>query len=252
MRPASRMDRIQTAIQKPGSNANLRPTDTGARLYRGWAMSRTPKRTRLIVMDVDSTFIQDEVVDLLAAHADAGAEVSRITELAMTGELDFSESLHQRVATLAGLPESVIEDVRAQIRLTPGVPELCEAALSGGHHLALVSGGFLQVIQPVATDLGISMIRANVLEIRDGRLTGRVVGEIVDRAGKARALAEFADAAGVAESDTVAIGDGANDLDMIAAAGLGIAFNARPMVRAAADATIDTPRIDSAIGLIGL
>lgn len=203
-------------------------------------------------MDVDSTFIQDEVVDLLAAHAHAGDTVARITERAMTGELDFSESLHQRVATLAGLPESVIDDVRAEIRLTPGARELCEAALSAGHHLALVSGGFLQIIQPVAAELGISLIRANILEIHDGKLTGRVIGDIVDRAGKAHALADFAEDVGVSLSDTVAIGDGANDLDMIAAAGLGIAFNARPMVRAAADATIDTPRIDAVVDLIGL
>ena len=215
-------------------------------------MSTSPDRTRLIVMDVDSTFIQDEVVDLLAAHAHAADQVTRITEQAMTGELDFSESLHQRVATLAGLPESVIDDVRREIRLTHGVTELCEAALSGGHHLGLVSGGFLQVFQPLAADLGISMIRANVLEIRDQELTGRVVGDIVDRAGKAQALADFAEAVGVPMPDTVAIGDGANDLDMIAAAGLGIAFNARSMVREAADATIDTPRIDAAIDLIGL
>jgi phosphoserine phosphatase len=203
-------------------------------------------------MDVDSTFIQEEVVDLLAAHAHAGEEVTRITERAMAGELDFSDSLNQRVATLSGLPESVIVDVRREIRLTPGVTELCEAALAGGHHLALVSGGFLQVIQPVAAELGISMIRANILEIRDGVLTGRVVGDIVDRPGKAHALAEFAEAVGVPQSDTVAIGDGANDLDMLAAAGLGIAFNAKPLARAAADATIDTPRIDAAIRLIGL
>lgn len=209
-------------------------------------------RTRLIVMDVDSTFIQEEVVDLLAAHADAGDEVARITERAMTGEMDFSESLRQRVATLAGLPDSVIDDVRHEIRLTPGVPELCEAARSGGHHLALVSGGFLRVIQPLAEDLGISMIRANVLEVHNGKLTGGLVGEIVDRPGKARALTDFAEAVGVPMDDTVAIGDGANDLDMIEAAGLGIAFNAKPMARAAADATIDTPRIDAAIALIGL
>ena len=215
-------------------------------------MSRTSTRTRLIVMDVDSTFIRDEVVDLLAAHAHAGDEVAQITERAMAGELDFSESLHQRVATLAGLPESVIDDVRSEIRLTPGARELCAAAHSGGHHLALVSGGFLQVIEPVAADLGISLITANILEIRDGELTGDLVGDIVDRAGKAQALADFAETVGVPLSDTVDIGDGANDHDMIAAAGLGIAFNARPMVRSAADATIDTPRIDAAIDLIGL
>jgi phosphoserine phosphatase len=206
----------------------------------------------LIVMDVDSTFIQDEVVDLLAAHAGAGDQVAAITRRAMAGELDFRESLIERVATLAGLPESILDDVRSEIRLTPGVSELCATAQAGGHQLALVSGGFAQVITPLAQELGITMIRANVLEVQNGLLTGNVTGEVVDRAGKAAALEEFAGLADVPLSDTVAIGDGANDLDMLAIAGIGIAFNAHGTLRDAADFEIEGPRLDPVITMIGL
>lgn len=207
---------------------------------------------RLIVLDVDSTFIQEEVVDLLAAHAGAGLEVAAITERAMNGEIDFVTSLQQRVATLAGLPEQVIADVRNEITLTPGIPELCQAALAGNHALALVSGGFVQVIEPVAAELGIKHVRANQLEVTEGKLTGRVIGEIVDRPGKAKALACFAEHLGIPISDTVAIGDGANDLDMLELAGLGIAFNAKAALADKADIRIIGPRIDPAIDIIGL
>ena len=207
---------------------------------------------RLIVMDVDSTLIQDEVIDLLADHAGRGAEVAQITEAAMSGDIDFTESLHQRVALLAGLPEAAIDAVRAQIRLTPGARTLLRTLQSLGFHVCLVSGGFVQVIAPLAAELGVDRLRANVLQIENGILTGRIDGPTIDRAGKREALLEFAEIFGVPLSQTVAVGDGANDLDMLAAAGLGIAFNAKPAVRAAADTSLSAPYLDSILFLLGI
>jgi phosphoserine phosphatase len=207
---------------------------------------------RLVVMDVDSTLIQDEVIELLAAHAGRAAEVSAVTERAMRGELDFAESLHERVACLEGLPVSVLDDVRAAVRLTPGARTLCRTLLRLGFTLAVVSGGFLEVVGPLAAGLGIQHAQANRLEVRDGVLTGRVVGEVVDRAGKAEALRRFAAQEGLPLSRTVAIGDGANDLDMLAAAGLGVAFNAKPVVRAQADTSVTVPYLDAVLYLLGI
>jgi phosphoserine phosphatase len=207
---------------------------------------------RLVVMDVDSTLIQDEVIELLAEHAGRGAEVVAVTERAMRGELDFAESLHERVACLAGLPESVLADVRAAVRLTPGARTLCRTLRRLGFTLAVVSGGFIEVVGPLAEDLGIQHARANRLEVVDGVLTGRVVGEVVDRAGKAAALRAFAAAEGLPLERTVAIGDGANDLDMLAAAGLGVAFNAKPVVRAQADTAVNVPYLDAVLYLLGI
>jgi phosphoserine phosphatase len=210
--------------------------------------------SRLVVMDVDSTLIQDEVIELLAAHAgpEVEAEVAAVTERAMRGELDFTASLHQRVACLAGLPETVIADVQAGVRLTPGARTLCRTLLRLGLTLGLVSGGFIEVVAPLAKELGITYVAANQLEIVDGVLTGRVVGEVVDRAAKAAALRRFAAAEGLPMSRTVAIGDGANDLDMLAAAGLGVAFNAKPMVRQQADAAVNVPYLDAVLYLLGI
>ena len=185
---------------------------------------------RLVVTDVDSTFITAEVIELLAEHAGTRAEVAAITERAMRGELDFTASLHARVATLAGLPVSVFAEVLSEVELTPGARELVTELRARGWPLALVSGGFAEVVEPLAASLGIEHVRANRLEARAGRLTGRVLGEVVDRAGKERALREIAASLGIPLERTVAIGDGANDLDMLAAAGLGIAFNAKPLV----------------------
>lgn len=207
---------------------------------------------RLIVMDVDSTLIQGEVIEMIAAHAGCEAEVAEVTERAMRGELDFAESLRSRVALLEGVPESALEEVYGRIVVNPGARTMVRTLRRLGYRFAIVSGGFTQITDRLAADLGIHYARANTLEIVDGRLTGRVVGEIVDRAGKARALREFAADIGVPEAATVAIGDGANDLDMLEAAGLGIAYNARPVVQEAADTAVNVPYLDTIMYLLGI
>lgn len=208
---------------------------------------------RLVVMDVDSTLIQDEVIDLLAARAGREAEVAEVTAAAMRGDLDFAESLRARVATLAGLPESVLDEVRAAIRLTPGARTLVRTLKRLGFTVAVVSGGFIEVVGPLAAELEIDHAHANRLDInQEGLLTGGLVGEIVDRQGKAEALRRFAAAEHLPMSRTVAIGDGANDLDMLAAAGLGIAFNAKPMVREQADTAVNVPYLDAVLYLLGI
>ncbi|WP_454048978.1 phosphoserine phosphatase SerB [Cellulomonas sp. Marseille-Q8402] len=207
-----------------------------------------PRAPRLVVMDVDSTLITQEVVELLAGHAGSRAEVAAITERAMRGELDFTESLRARVATLAGLPVSVFDDVLAEVVVTPGAVELLAELDRRGWPVGLVSGGFEEVVAPLAARLGITRFRANALEVEHGALTGRVAGEVVDRAVKARTLREYAAAAGVPMERTVAIGDGANDLDMIGAAGYGIAFNAKPVVCEHADAVV-RDRLDDVLAL---
>jgi phosphoserine phosphatase len=213
-------------------------------------LSRRAKR--LIVMDVDSTLIQGEVIELLARHAGCLDEVARVTEQAMQGELDFAESLVRRVALLEGLSEQIFEKVVKEVVLTPGARTLVRTLKRLDYRFAIVSGGFTQITDALVADLGIDYSAANTLEVVDGRLTGRVVGEIVDRPGKARALERFASQAGVPLSQTVAIGDGANDLDMLAAAGLGIAFNAKPVVRQAADTALNVPYLDSILYLLGI
>ncbi len=199
---------------------------------------------KLLIMDVDSTLIRQEVIELLAAHAGREAEVAAVTESAMRGELDFAQSLHARVAVLAGLDERVMTDVGEQIELTDGAEHLIEAFLGAGHPVAVVSGGFSQILDPLAERLKLTHAKANKLEVEGGLLTGRVIGQVVDRAEKARCLRAWAAAAKIPVERTIAVGDGANDLDMIAAAGLGVAFNAKPAVRAAADVAIDVPYLD--------
>ncbi|ASY25085.1 phosphoserine phosphatase [Candidatus Planktophila lacus] len=208
--------------------------------------------TKLVVMDVDSTLIQQEVIELLGAKAGVQSEIAKITESAMRGELDFEASLRARVALLKGLPASVLEDVQSEITLTPGARTLVRTLKKLGHHIALVSGGFEPVIAPLATELGIDHMRANNLEIADGKLTGELVGPVIDRAGKATALRDFAAEHSVDLDQTIAIGDGANDLDMIAIAGMGIAFNAKPAVKAAADSSVSAPYLDSVLYLMGI
>ncbi|MGZ4497657.1 MAG: phosphoserine phosphatase SerB [Oryzihumus sp.] len=207
---------------------------------------------RLVVMDVDSTLIQDEVIELLAAHAGREQEVAEVTAAAMRGELDFAESLRARTKALAGLPESVLDDVRAAVRLTAGARTLVRTLKRLGFTVAVVSGGFIEVVGPLAEELGIDHAHANRLEVVDGVLTGNVVGEIVDREGKADALRRFAAQERLPLSRTVAIGDGANDLDMLAAAGLGIAFNAKPIVREQADTAVNVPYLDAVLYLLGI
>jgi len=207
---------------------------------------------KLVVMDVDSTLIQQEVIELLGAKAGKGAEIIAITESAMRGELDFAESLSARVALLSGLPESVLTQVQSEITLTPGARTLIRTLHKLGHHVALVSGGFEPVIAPLMSELGIEHMRANNLEIVDGKLTGNLIGPIIDRAGKAQALREFAAMHSIELDQTIAIGDGANDLDMITLAGMGIAFNAKPAVKAAADSSVSAPYLDSVLYLLGI
>jgi phosphoserine phosphatase len=215
-----------------------------------YSLSRRAKR--LIVFDVDSTLIQGEVIEMLADRAGALAAVAEVTEAAMRGELDFAESLHKRVATLAGLPAEVLDDVADQIELTPGARTTIRTLRRLGFHCGIVSGGFRQVIEPLAHELMMDFVAANELEIVDGKLTGRVIGNIVDRPGKAKALRDFAQQAGVPMEQTVAVGDGANDIDMLAAAGLGVAFNAKPALREVADASISHPYLDTVLFILGV
>ena len=206
----------------------------------------------LVVLDVDSTVIQDEVIDLLAAQSGRHDEVAAVTAQAMVGEIDFTESLHQRVALLEGLPESILDMVRQKIRLTPGARTFCRTLNRLGYRIAFVSGGFGQVVSPLANELGVAEIRANTLEVEGGYLTGRVVGDIVDRPGKRKVLEELAVRFGIPRHRTIAIGDGANDVDMLEAAGLGIAFNAKPAARAVADTSVSAPYLDSVLFLMGI
>jgi phosphoserine phosphatase len=207
---------------------------------------------RLVVMDVDSTLVQGEVIEMLAAQAGCLDEVAEVTSQAMAGELDFEASLRARVALLEGLPVSAVDAVRAQVQLTPGGRTLVRTLKRLGCAVGIVSGGFTCVTDDLKAELGLDHAMSNTLEVVDGRLTGRVLGRVVDRARKAEALRDFAALEGVTMAQTVAIGDGANDLDMLAAAGLGIAFNAKPVVREAADAALSVPFLDAVLFLLGI
>lgn len=207
---------------------------------------------RLVCFDCDSTLITGEVIEMLAAHAGREAEVAEVTERAMRGELDFEESLRERVKALAGLDESVIGEVAKQIELTPGARTTIRTLKRMGYTTAVVSGGFIQVLDGLVEDLQIDYARANTLEVVDGKLTGRVIGEVVDRAAKARFLAEFAADSGLKMFQTVAVGDGANDIDMLSAAGLGIAFNAKPALKEIADTSVNNPFLDEVLYMLGI
>ena len=207
---------------------------------------------RLVQLDVDSTFIQQEAIELLAAKAGVLEQVATITASAMRGELDFEQSLRARVALLKGLPESVIGEVQREISLTDGAQELVTTLHDRGHSVSLVSGGFIDIIEPMIKTMSIKYYKANKLEIVNGVLTGGLIGPVIDRAAKGEALKEFATASSVAIENTVAIGDGANDLDMMAAAGLSIAFNAKPVVVQAADLAIYEPSLRSVLTLISV
>ncbi|MBA8823081.1 phosphoserine phosphatase [Saccharopolyspora lacisalsi] len=207
---------------------------------------------RLVVFDVDSTLIQGEVIEMLAAKAGCEDQVREVTEQAMLGELDFAESLRRRVAVLEGLPASVLDEVAAELELTPGARTTVRTLRRLGYHTGVVSGGFTQIIDALVDDLGLDFSAANDLEVVDGKLTGRVLGEIVDRPGKARAMHRFAESFNVPIGQCVAVGDGANDMDMLSAAGLGVAFNAKPALREVADTALSLPFLDAVLFVLGV
>lgn len=207
---------------------------------------------RLVCFDCDSTLITGEVIEMLAAHAGREAEVAEVTERAMRGELDFEESLRERVKALAGLDASVVQDVADAIELSPGARTTLRTLNRMGYRTAVVSGGFIQVLEDLAEELELDYVRANTLEIVEGKLTGRVIGPVVDRAAKADFLAEFAADSGLTMAQTVAVGDGANDIDMISAAGLGVAFNAKPALREIADTAVSHPFLDEVLYIMGI
>jgi len=237
-------ERLRTSLAEEATRHEVDVAVQSANLLR--------RGMRLIVMDVDSTLIQGEVIEMIAAHAGYEAEVAKVTEAAMRGELDFEESLRSRVLLLKGVPATALDDVYDAIVLAPGARTMVRTLKRLGYRFAIVSGGFSQITDRLAADLGIHFARANELEIVDGVLTGRIVGDVVDRAGKARALREFAATSGVSERSVIAIGDGANDLDMLNAAGLGIAYNAKAVVQQAADTAVNVPYLDTIMYLLGI
>lgn len=253
-------DNPVTAIEfvvSGASTAALRPALSAASFAAGVDVSVEKasldrRSRRLIVMDVDSTLVRGEVIDSLAAKAGRLSEVAAITERAMRGELDFAQSLTQRVAMLRGLPEAALDQVRRDLELTPGATTLIRTLRRMGYRIGVVSGGFTQIIDSLVAELGLDFGAANTLEVHDGVLTGRVLGQIVDRAGKAAALQQFAERFDIPMSQTVAVGDGANDLDMLTAAGLGIAFNAKPVVREQSDTSLNLPYLDALLFFLGI
>jgi phosphoserine phosphatase len=261
------IDRIERMARYPVTAIDLHVSGTDPEMLRALLAAEAARQSidiavqpanllrrsmRLIVMDVDSTLVQGEVIEMLAAHAGCEAEVARITEAAMRGELDFEESLRSRVALLEGVDAKCLDAVYDALELAPGARTLVRTLLRLGYRFAIVSGGFSQITDRLSEDLGIHFSRANQLEIVDGRLTGRIVGDVVDRAGKADALRQFAAEAGVPQQAVIAIGDGANDLDMLNAAGLGIAYNAKPVLRDAADTSVNVPYLDAIMYLLGI
>lgn len=207
---------------------------------------------QMVVLDIDSTLIQDEIVNLLAREADVEAEVSAITAAAMAGEVDFEESLRERVSLLRGLDQSALDRVSDAITVTPGARTFVRTLKRLGMKTAIVSAGFTRFADVIASDLGVDYSLSNTLDIKDGVLTGGLTGELVDGPRKAVFLRSIADAEGIALSQVVAVGDGANDLDMLAVAGLGIAFNAKPILREGADTSVSVPFLDAILFLMGI
>jgi phosphoserine phosphatase len=206
----------------------------------------------LVVLDVDSTLIENEVIELFADEAGSGEKVAEITFRAMNGELDFEQSLRERVATLAGIPVSVIDTVRSRVTVTTGVPELIAGVHAADGLVAVVSGGFHEIIDPLARDLGLDHWRANRLEVVDGLLTGDVIPPVIDAAAKAAALREWASDAGIPIEQTIAVGDGANDLPMMAICGLAVGFDAKAPVRDLAHVLLDDRDLGMLLSLLGL
>ena len=237
-------ERLRAALARESSALGMDLAVQRAGLHR--------RAKRLVVLDADSTLLVGEVIDLLAEAAGRAGEVAAITEEAMAGNLDFATALERRVALLEGLEVSALGDVAAGLTLAPGARTLVRTLRRLGFSTAVVSGGFHEVLDELCANLGVDRVAANRLEVADGRLTGRLEGPIVDRAGKAAALRRFAEELGVPLTQTVAVGDGANDVDMIAIAGLGIAYNARPVLRDAADAAISVPYLDAVLFLLGI
>ena len=199
---------------------------------------------RLVLFDVDSTLIEQEVIDLLGARASRGEEVSKITAQAMAGELNFDEALKARVALLKGLPESVFQDVLGDISFTPGAESLIDELRRSDYRIGVISGGFLNVLDSLLKDFHLNFVRANSLEVVDGYLTGETIGTVINRTGKAQALKDFAEMSGVQLSECVAVGDGSNDLEMIQLAGLGVSYRGKEILNQAADVVIEEPGLD--------
>ena len=249
--------RVSVAHDNDAADAALRAAlaELSARVGLDVAVEReglTRRAKRLVVFDVDSTLIQGEVIEMLAAKAGREAEVREVTEAAMRGELDFAQSLERRVSALAGLPSSVLDEVADSLTLMPGARTTIRTLKRLGFRCGVVSGGFTPIIDRLAVDLGLDFSMANDLEIQDGKLTGRVLGEIVDRPGKAQALRRFAAEFDVPLAQCVAIGDGANDIDMLSTAGLGVAFNAKPALREVADTALSHPYLDVVLFVLGV
>ncbi|MBC6448152.1 phosphoserine phosphatase SerB [Actinokineospora xionganensis] len=248
---------VSVAQDTPEADARLREAlaDVSVRVGLDVAVERdqlSRRAKRLIVFDVDSTLIQGEVIEMLAAKAGAEEQVRAVTEAAMRGEIDFTESLHHRVSHLKGLPASVLDEVAKDLELTPGARTTVRTLKRLGFRCGVVSGGFSAVIDRLVDDLDLDFAAANELEIVDGLLTGRVIGEVVDRQGKAVALRRFSESFGVPLAQCVAVGDGANDIDMLATAGLGIAFNAKPALREIADTALSHPYLDVVLFVLGV
>ena len=249
--------RVSVADDTVQSDAELRSAlaEVSVRVGLDVAVERaglTRRAKRLVVFDVDSTLIQGEVIEMLAAHVGCEAQVRDITDAAMRGELDFAESLRRRVALLEGLPEEVLDEVGENLELTAGARTTIRTLKRLGFRCGVVSGGFTRVISKLVDELSLDFCAANELEVVDGKLTGRVTGEVVDRAGKAVALRRFADEAGVPLAQCVAVGDGANDIDMLGVAGLGVAFNAKPALREVADTALSHPFLDAVLFVLGV
>ncbi|WP_106178256.1 phosphoserine phosphatase SerB [Prauserella shujinwangii] len=248
---------VSVADDTPEADAELRSVlaDVASRGGLDVSIERAGlarRAKRLIVFDVDSTLIQGEVIEMLAGYAGVEDQVREITDIAMRGELNFTESLERRVALLEGLPESVLDEVAEAIELTPGARTTIRTLKRLGFRCGVVSGGFTRIIDRLVRDLGLDFAAANDLEVVDGKLTGRVVGDVVDRPGKAEALRRFAAEYGITMNQCVAVGDGANDIDMLSTAGMGIAFNAKPALREVADAALSYPYLDAVLFMLGI